>query len=325
MPLPWEKNIKPLMLAPMQGVTHASMRKVQMELGSPDVLFSEFVPVSNVSRRRISRRDLDEARRHNLSAPLVVQLVGNNPEALMEAALQLQDNGIQHLNLNLGCPYGRMTSGPTGGSMLQDMHLVEKCVEGLRKVAHGGFSVKVRSGYEDPAQIMNLLALFESCGVDFVVLHPRTVVQKYTGYADHGITRRIAAEATVPVIANGDITTPQQGHALLQDSHIAGVMLGRGAIADPWLFRRLRQSAETGTDALQRRSRLRIYLSRLLEECSQTYAGEHQVLAKLKNVVQFVDDPALRRWCGKIKRTRSLQRFNAMLDSLENPAGAWVD
>ncbi|MFN2258090.1 MAG: tRNA-dihydrouridine synthase, partial [Desulfuromonadaceae bacterium] len=86
MPLPWEKNIKPLMLAPMQGVTHASMRKVQMELGSPDVLFSEFVPVSNVSRRRISRRDLDEARRHNLSAPLVVQLVGNNPEALMEAA-----------------------------------------------------------------------------------------------------------------------------------------------------------------------------------------------------------------------------------------------
>jgi tRNA-dihydrouridine synthase len=82
------------MLAPMQGLTHAGMRKVQMELGAPDVLFSEFVQVSNVARRRIARRDLNDARRHALQAPLVVQLVGNNPTALSEAALQLQDNGV---------------------------------------------------------------------------------------------------------------------------------------------------------------------------------------------------------------------------------------
>lgn len=325
MPLPWEKEQKPLMLAPMQGVTHASMRKVQMELGSPDILFSEFVPVSNVSRRRIARRDLDEARCHNLPAPLVVQLVGNNPEALIEAALQLQDVGVQHLNLNLGCPYGRMTSGPSGGGMLQDMQLVEKCVQGIRKVVSGGFSVKVRSGYEDPAQIMQLLDLFESGGVDFIVLHPRTVVQKYTGYADHSITRKVAAVSSIPVIANGDVATVSQGQDLLRDSNIAGMMLGRGAIADPWLFKRLRNRTEAEPKGLQRRAQLRVYLSHLLEECMLAYAGEHQVLAKLKNVVQFIEDAELRRWCGKIKRTRSLQRFRLLLDSLEDAPCAGDD
>jgi tRNA-dihydrouridine synthase len=318
MQLPWSKGDRPLMLAPLQGLTHASMRKVQMELGAPDILFSEFVQVSNVSRRRISKRDLEECRTHALNAPLVVQLVGNNPEALCEAALLLQDNGVQHLNLNLGCPYGRMTSGPTGGAMLQDVQLVERCLKGLRKAVQGGFSVKVRSGYDNAEQIMDLVPLFANNGVDFIVLHPRTVLQKYTGYADHTVTRGVVAATPVPVIANGDVTTAEQGHILLHNTGAAGLMLGRGAIADPWLFKRLRLNTVEEPNALQRRAQLRIYLSRLLEECRHAYAGEHQVLAKLKNVVQFVEDEELRRWCGKIKRTRSLQRFNVMVESLQD-------
>lgn len=316
MHLPWQNDSRPLMLAPLQGLTHASMRTVQMELGAPDVLFSEFVPVSNVSRRRICRRDLEESRTHALNAPLVVQLVGNNPEALSAAALLLQDNGVQHLNLNLGCPYGRMTSGPTGGAMLQDIELVERCLQGLRKAVHGGLSVKVRSGYESPEQIMDLLPLFENNGVDFIVLHPRTVVQKYTGQADHRVTRDVVAATSIPVIANGDVTTAEQGRNLLHHTGAAGLMLGRGAIADPWLFKRLRHSAAQAADAGQRCAELRVYLMRLLAECSQVYAGEHQILAKLKNVVQFIEDEELQRWCGKIKRTRSLERFSAMVESL---------
>ena len=317
MSLPWKFRSTPLMLAPMQGLTHAGMRKVQMELGAPDVLFSEFVQVSNVARRRIARRDLNDARRHALQAPLVVQLVGNSPTALSEAALQLQDNGVEHLNLNLGCPYGRMTSGLTGGGMLQDVAMVQACLEALRKVVRGGFSVKVRSGYADAGQIMQLLPIFESCGVDFIVLHPRTVVQKYAGSADHGVTRNVVAATSIPVVANGDVTTAEQGRALLAIPGIAGLMLGRGAIADPWLFQRIRVEDMEEPHECLRAEQVRIYLLRLLHECRQEYAGEHQVLAKLKNVVQFIEDQSLRRWCGRIKRTGSLARFTAMVESLK--------
>ncbi|MFO7831848.1 MAG: tRNA-dihydrouridine synthase family protein [Desulfuromonadaceae bacterium] len=306
------------MLAPLQGLTHASMRTVQMELGAPDVLFSEFVRVSNVSRRRISRRELDDSRTHSLKAPLVVQLVGNNPEALSAAALLLQENGVQHLNLNLGCPYGRMMSGPTGGAMLQDIPLVDRCLKALRKTVSGGLSVKVRSGYDNPEQILKLCPLFESNGVDFMILHPRTVLQKYKGYADHSVTRDVVAATSIPVIANGDVITAQHGRRVLEKTGAAGLMLGRGAIADPWLFKRLRNSTETEPDPQQRRALLRIYMLRLIEECSQVYEGDHQVLAKLKNVVQFVGDQDLRRWCSKIKRTPSLRRFNAMVESLSD-------
>lgn len=316
MQLPWDRQVQPLILAPLQGLTHASMRRVQMELGKPDVLFSEFVQVSNVSRRRISKRDLEDSLTHGLSAPLVMQLVGNNPQALGEAASLLQDNGVKHLNLNLGCPYGRMTSGPTGGAMLQDVQLVERCLKELRKVVHGGLSVKVRSGFDNPGQIMDLLPLFADNGIDFIVLHPRTVVQKYTGYADHSVTRDVVAATTIPVIANGDVTTAEQGRVLLHKTGADGLMLGRGAIADPWLFKRLRHIEPTEPDTQQRRAMLRIYLMRLLEECRQKYAGEHHVLAKLKNVIQFIEDDELQRWCGKIKRTRSLQRFRAMVETL---------
>jgi tRNA-dihydrouridine synthase len=293
------------------------MRKVQMELGAPDVLFSEFVQVSNVARRRIARRELDDVRRHALEAPLVVQLVGNSPTALSEAALQFQDNGVEHLNLNLGCPYGRMTSGLTGGGMLQDVAMVQACLEALRKVVIGGFSVKVRSGYADKDQIVQLLPLFESCGVDFIVLHPRTVEQKYAGSADHAVTRKVAAATSIPIIANGDVTTAEQGRALLAIPGIAGLMLGRGAIADPWLFERIRAEEMEEPDVCLRAEQVRIYLLRLLHECREGYAGEHQVLAKLKNVVQFIEDESLRRWCGRIKRTGSLARFTAMVESLK--------
>ncbi|MDY0211612.1 MAG: tRNA-dihydrouridine synthase family protein [Desulfuromonadaceae bacterium] len=328
MQLPWEKLSTPLMLAPLQGLSNASMRCVQMELGAPDVLFSEFVAVNGAAKQRMARRDLEEVRAHCLAAPLVVQLVGNSAQALAEGASILQDNGVQHLNLNLGCPYGRMMQGNTGGGMLRDVHQVKDCLTAMRQVARGSFSVKVRSGYDNHGQIMELLPVFEGCGVDFIILHPRTVVQKYVGAADHSLTQRMVAATSLPVVANGDIVSADQGHAILKMTEAAGLMLGRGAISDPWLFARIRRQQEQGQGneqtggqvgacaVMQRRTELRIYLLRLHDAYMQAYSGDQQVLAKLKNVVQFVEDEALRRWCGKIKRSGTLRSFVLRVESL---------
>jgi tRNA-dihydrouridine synthase len=142
-------------------------------------------------------------------------------------------------------------------------------------------------------------------------------VQKYLGSADHSITRDVVAATSIPVIANGDVTTAGQGREVLEYTGAAGLMLGRGAIGDPWLFRRLRDCKTLDSDPDQRCAQLRIYLARLRDECRISYAGEHQTLAKLKNVVQFIEDEELQRWCGKLKRTRSLLRFSQLVDSLE--------
>ena len=113
-------------------------------------------------------------------------------------------------------------------------------IPALRDAVAGTFSVKMRAGYDDPQQVFSLLPLFESAGVDFLILHPRTVVQEYAGLADHGITAGVVAATRLPVIANGDIRTVADGQRVLRLTGAAGLMLGRGAIADPLLFQRLR-------------------------------------------------------------------------------------
>ena len=316
MTLPWDEGRSPLMLAPMQGITNLAMRMVQAEIAAPDVVFSEFMPVSRTSRRRIARRDMAEVTGHALNIPLVTQLVGHCPDALGEAAAILQDKGIEHINLNLGCPYGRMNGGNSGGRMLQDIEQVKVCLKVLRSMVRGSFSVKVRSGYSDPGQIMELLPVFEEHGVDFIVLHPRTVVQKYAGSADHDLTAAVVAQSQIPVIANGDIADAAHGIAVQRKTGAAGLMLGRGAIADPWLFRRIRHNQCGLVPPAERRQQLYEYISRLALEYSKTFCGEQQVLAKLKNVLEFIQDEDLCRWRGKTRRTKSMQAFNVQLELL---------
>ncbi|PLX76491.1 MAG: dihydrouridine synthase, partial [Desulfuromonas sp.] len=107
------------MLAPMQGLTNRAMRKVLIDWVRPDTVFTEFVRVSSVSRKRIARSDRIEAGAEHGDVPLVVQLVGHDAAGLIRAAREVRQQGAQHLNLNMGCPYGRMTTGQTGGAMLK--------------------------------------------------------------------------------------------------------------------------------------------------------------------------------------------------------------
>ena len=118
MPLPWSAGANPLMLAPMQGLSNDALRACYIERYQPDMVFTEFVRVHTQSRRRIARADLAEIAAHRWGSPLIVQLIGHTGAALADAAKQVQDVGCHHLNLNLGCPYGRMTTGATGGELL---------------------------------------------------------------------------------------------------------------------------------------------------------------------------------------------------------------
>lgn len=315
--LPWQPGETPLMLAPMQGVTNRAMRSLFIDWVRPDVVFTEFMRVNAAAPiRRLSAGDLREITAKEGDVPLVVQLIGHGREALVSAARAAQAAGAVHINLNMGCPYGRMTSGLTGGGMLQRPEDLAEIIPALRRAISGTFSIKLRSGYDDPEQIFDLLPLFETAMVDFLVLHPRTVVQKYGGSADHAVTAQVVRHTRLPVIANGDIRSAAVGLRVLQETGAAGLMLGRGAIADPLLFERLRGGANAEPEQNERAAMLHRYLRELPARYGKLFCGDAQVLAKIKEVFNFMDDPFFEKTIKQLRKAKNMQTFAAALNEL---------
>jgi tRNA-dihydrouridine synthase len=304
------------MLAPMQGVTNWALRSLFIEWVRPDLVFTEFMRVGSGDVRRLAATDRRQLAAEEGGVPLVVQLIGHGRDALVDAAKTAEAAGVRHINLNMGCPYGRMTSSLTGGGMLKRPDQLEEIIPPLREAIRGSFSIKLRSGFDDPEQVLSLLPLFERAGVDFLVLHPRTVRQEYEGVADHGITARVVRQTSIPVIANGDIRTADDGMRVWQESGAAGLMLGRGAIADPLLFHRLRGMATAEPTIDERRAITKRYLQELLPRYARLFCGEAQLLSKMKGVVKMITHEELRPEIKALCKCQNLCSFTTLLDDL---------
>jgi tRNA-dihydrouridine synthase len=305
------------MLAPMQGLTNRALRSLFGEWAKPDVMFTEFIRVRPGSRQAMSPIDRLEAGSVSANIPLVVQLIGKDTAGLVAAAEAAQQDGAVHLNLNLGCPFGRMNSGSAGGALLKHTAGLDERLARLRKCAAGSLSVKVRSGYDDPEQIFSLLPLFEDSGIDFVVLHPRTVLQKYGGAADHELTGRVVRHTRLPVIANGDVTTAEEGRQVLARTGAAGLMIGRGAIRDPLIFQRLRGAAPVRPGPVAKAAELHYYITELTHRYRLIFQGDTQVLNKLKTILAMLrDDPGFGPEIREILRAGSLDHFTVLATRL---------
>lgn len=298
----------------MQGLTNRGLRDLFAKWVRPDTLFTEFMRVApGDTSRRLSSSDVMEIAPSENGIPLVVQLIGHGTEAIVSAARFAQESGASHINLNLGCPFGRMTSGLTGGAILRRPELIHELIPALREVTTGSFSVKLRAGYQDINQIFSLLPLFEESRVDFIVLHPRTVLQEYEGKADHSITQRLVRETDIPIVANGDVRTASEGIELLERTGAAGLMLGRGAIADPLIFKRIREGNTSTPDYSEKADMLRFYLSELLKRYEGIFCGESQILGKVKSVFATMDDPDFTREIKALRKTRTIRQFRVEL------------
>lgn len=318
--LPWRSDTKPLMLAPMQGLSNRDLRSLFIDWVRPDAVFSEFIRVAGGKRRTLRPVQLQDLAPHQGEVPLIAQLIGHQPELLAEAAQSLQNAGVRHINLNLGCPFGRTTSSSIGGELLSQPQQIPPLLDALRQVITGSFSVKLRAGYDQPRQIFELLPLMEAAGVDFLVLHPRTVVQQYRGSADHSITAEAVQTTRLPIIANGDIITAAQGRQLLIDTGAAGLMLGRGALADPLLFSRLRSQAPPVPTPEELRRNYKHLLHELLPRYKQRYCGQAQVLAKLQSLLPYLQSIGSERIVEPLKSAKTLDAFETHLgDSDQKP------
>lgn len=315
MPLPWKPDRTPLMLAPMQGLTNRALRGVYAKTVRPDVLFTEFVRVRPRAKQLVAKSDFTEALARAEGVPLVVQVIGCADEGVVEATRELVDRGVEHINVNMGCPFGRMTSVLAGGGMFRAPETVAPMLKELRALVPGSLSVKTRTGLDDERQLFDILPAFEDAGVDFLVVHSRTVKQKYKGHANHDVTRELVERTSLPLIGNGDITSPARAAQVLAETGVSGLMLGRGAIADPKLFLRIRgtEPAEPSPEILKRE--LALHLSKLLAEYSEIFCGEAQILSKLRETMAHFTIAELRRWGRKLAKQRQVLDVSQMLRS----------
>lgn len=320
MTLPWSSAHPPLMLAPMQGVTNRALRQVFGQTVRPDVLFTEFVRVRPGAKKLIANSDFIEALQDVPGVPLVVQVIGSAAEGVVQAAEELVARGVEHINVNMGCPFGRMTSELAGGGMFKDPASVEPMLSALREIVPGSLSVKTRLGIDDDRGLLQILPSFEASGVDFVVVHARTVAQKYRGDANHERTAEVVQATSLPVVANGDVRDEARAAEVLEETGACGLMLGRGALADPLLFERIRGQAPARPSGDARKRELAIHFALLLAAYREVFHGDVQIISKLKETLAHVHDPDLARWIKALKKQKKV----AALEELLLQAGAQI-
>jgi tRNA-dihydrouridine synthase 3 len=239
-----------LWLAPLTRGGHLAFRRLCVELGA-QVTVGEMA----VARRllRGETREFALLRSHAEEPCFGVQLAGNKVEDLSEAARLAESRGARFVDLNCGCPIHQITGRGLGASLLQKPARVARLVEAMRKAVGVPVTVKLRTGYrEERPNVVEVARACEEAGAAALTIHGRSREQRYNRAADWDLIGRVAAERRVPVVGNGDILTHYEADARRRRSGVASVMLARGALIKPWLFRELREGRTWLPSAEQR-------------------------------------------------------------------------
>jgi nifR3 family TIM-barrel protein len=238
------------------------------------LLMTEFTSADGLSRMRESKRKR-YLTFYDDEHPIGAQLFGSNAETLADAALIVQDTGFDTVDLNLGCPAKRVVGCNGGSGLLRDLPKIGEIFRTVRKAVTIPFTVKFRLGWND-AQIVcvELARMAEAEGLNAVALHARTREQGYSGQAQWQWIAAIKQAVGIPVIGNGDIRTPEDAAAMVAQTGCNGVMVGRAAAANPWIFRQIAQYTATGSydqpRFADRHHMIRAYFEMLLAEAETT-------------------------------------------------------
>jgi len=227
------QTIENVWLAPMSGATDAAFRRQARAYGCPAVV-SEMVAgeMLNANRRDVVRKTC----RHEGSGRWIVQLAGRRPDDMAQAAHRLHDMGVDSIDINMGCPSRQVTGGQSGSALMREPELARRIIEATLEGAQGTpVSLKMRLGWD--ARSLNApeqAVQAEQLGVSMITVHGRTRCQFYKGEADWTQIADTTKAVHIPVIANGDICTPEDARLALHKSQAYGVMIGRAALGQPW-------------------------------------------------------------------------------------------
>lgn len=228
----------PLILSPMAGVTDVSFRRLLKRRGGIGLTVSEFISVEGLTRHnpksKRQMRFLEEER------PYAVQIFGGQPERMRMAAQMAEEIGANILDVNCGCPAPKVVKHGGGSGLLRDHARLEGILKEIKKAITIPLTVKIRAGfYDHTINAVETARLAEACGAEHIALHGRTKEQGYKGLANWDLVRQVKEAVQVPVSGSGDVTTIEGAFERWRETNCDGILIGRGAMANPWIFRQI--------------------------------------------------------------------------------------
>ena len=291
----------------MQDVTTLEFWRVMARYGGPDAYWTEYFRVHGDSRpEKWILRSITE---NPTGRPIVAQLIGNDIPALVRTARELQRHPIAAIELNLGCPAPVVYRKCAGGGLLREPQRIDAILGALRNAVAIPFTVKTRIGFGSPDEFDVLLPLFAKHPIDLLTVHARTVVQMYRPGVRYDLIARAARGLRCPVLANGNVHGPAQAQALLAETGVRGLMIGRGAIRNPWLFGQIRAHLRgenikwpTGRDLLG-------YVRELWDNEITPGVKESAQVQRMKKFMNFIGEGLSDKFLHEIRRVATTADF----------------
>jgi tRNA-dihydrouridine synthase len=275
-----------LILAPMQDITNLAFWRVLSRYGGPDVYYTEYFRVHRDSRpEKYILRSIEE---NPGGRPIIAQMIGQDIGALKRTALDLQQRKIAGIDINLGCPAPIVCRKDAGGGLLRHPEKIDDILREVRACVHLRFTVKTRIGFDSPEEFPRLLDLFRRHPIDALTVHGRTVREMYKPVVHYDAIERATRLMPCPVFANGNVDSVASARRVIDLTGASGLMIGRGAIRNPWLFEQIREAWSGGVQTQPTLRDLREYIERLHEETRQPDIREGGHVGKMKKYLGYI-------------------------------------
>ena len=275
-----------LALAPMQGVTDLPFLELMARYGGVDVYFTEYFRVYPDSC--LNKHILKAVTDNPTGRPVVAQMIGNDIPALVRTARELEQYPVAAVDLNLGCPAPVVYRKGAGGGLLREPRRVDAIVGALRDAVKGRFTVKTRIGFDSADAFAELLPILAKHSLDLLTVHARTVKERYRSEVHYPFVARAVWAMACPVLANGNVYSAAKAAEVLQSTGARGLMIGRGAIRNPWLFRQIREHQRGENPFVPRGTDVLAYVHVLHEAVCSPAVRESSQVQKMKKYLNYL-------------------------------------
>ena len=306
-----ENNV---ILAPMAGVTDLPFRLLCKEQGA-GLLCMEMVSAKAIYYNNKNTESLMEIDEREL--PVSLQLFGSDADIMSEMAKRIEEKPFAILDINMGCPVPKVAGNGEGSALMKNPALVREIVSKVVKAIEKPVTVKIRKGFdEDHVNAVEIAKIIEDCGAAAVAVHGRTREQYYSGKADWDIIRQVKEAVSIPVIGNGDVTGPESAKKMIDETGVDGIMIGRAARGNPWIFGQIQTYLETGViperPGLEEVREMMLRHAKMQLECKGEYTGIREMR---KHVAWYTAGfPKSAKLRAKVNEVETFEQLEALLN-----------